>query len=66
MKKFLLIIFTLMFFSGNAYSDIDCSQIKKISKEYLTCFAKKTKEKTSNLGFDTNNIKEKKNISRLV
>ena len=46
-----------------AYSKTDCSQIKKLSKDYIACLAKKSKEKTSNIGLDTSNISEKKYIS---
>ena len=63
MKKIFILIFVLFAFTSNAYSNVDCSQIKKFSKEYLSCLGKKTKEKTSNIGLDTTNIKEKKTIS---
>jgi hypothetical protein len=63
MKKILLSLFITLILSNNAYSEVDCSQIKKLSKDYLSCLAKKTKEKTSNLGLDTSNIKEKKTLA---
>ena len=63
MKKILLIFIVTIFFNSNSYSNDDCSQIKKLSKEYLSCLTKKTKNKTLNLGLDTSNIKEKKYIS---
>ena len=63
MKKFLFIFFFLLTFNNNAFSNTDCSEIKKLSKEYISCLAKKSKEKTSNLGLDTSNIKEKKYLS---
>ena len=63
MKKILLIFIVAIFFNSNSYSNDDCSQIKKLSKEYLSCLTKKTKNKTLNLGLDTSNIKEKKYIS---
>ena len=63
MKKFLFIICFLVLLNNNAFSDTDCSEIKKLSKEYITCLAKRSKEKTSNLGLDTSNIKEKKYLS---
>ena len=63
MKKIYLILFLSIFFNVNAYSEVDCSQVKKFSKEYLSCLGKKTKEKTSNIGLDTSNIKEKKTIA---
>ena len=37
-------------------------QNKKTIKDYLSCLGKKAKEKTSNIGLDTSNIKEKKTI----
>jgi|TARA_B100000929_G_scaffold110449_1_gene87519 hypothetical protein len=63
MKKILLSLFITLILSNNAYSEVGCSQIKKLSKDYLSCLAKKTKEKTSNLGLDTSNIKEKKTLA---
>ena len=63
MKKILTFIFLFFILSGNAFSETGCSEIKKLSKEYIACLAKKSKEKTSNLGLDTSNIKEKKYLS---
>lgn len=63
MKKIITFIFLFFILSGNAFSETDCSEIKKLSKEYLSCIANKSKEKTSNLGLDTSNIKEKKYLS---
>ena len=63
MKKLLFIICLSVLFSNNALSDTDCSEIKKLTKEYITCLAKRSKEKTSNLGLDVSNIKEKKYLS---
>ena len=63
MKKILTFIFLFFILSGNAFSETDCSEIKKLSKEYIACLAKKSKEKTSNIGLDTSNIKEKKYLS---
>ena len=63
MKKILFIICLSVLLSNNALSDTDCSEIKKLTKEYITCLAKKSKEKTSNLGLDVSNIKEKKYLS---
>ena len=63
MKKLLFIICLSVLLSNNALSDTDCSEIKKLTKEYITCLAKKSKEKTSNLGLDVSNIKEKKYLS---
>tara|TARA_B100000029_G_scaffold367659_1_gene361141 strand:- start:448 stop:669 length:222 start_codon:yes stop_codon:yes gene_type:complete len=66
MKQILLIVFLLSIYSSVAYSATDCSGIKKLSKEYLSCLTKKTKEKTpkvGNLELDTSNVKEKKYLS---
>tara|TARA_Y100001970_G_scaffold290253_1_gene423231 strand:- start:3889 stop:4110 length:222 start_codon:yes stop_codon:yes gene_type:complete len=66
MKKTFLIIFLVLLYNTAAHSATDCSGIKKLSKDYLNCIAKKTKEKTpkvSNLEFDSSNIKEKKYLS---
>ena len=63
MKKILLLLFISSVLNNYAYAETDCSQIKKLSKDYLGCLAKKSKEKTSNLGLDTSNIKEKKTIA---
>jgi len=63
MKKIYIILFLFIVFNTNAYSSSDCSQIKKLSKDYLSCLGKKAKEKTSNIGLDTSNIKEKKTIA---
>ena len=63
MKKLLIIICLSVLLSNNALSDTDCSEIKKLTKEYITCLAKRSKEKTSNLGLDVSNIKEKKYLS---
>ncbi len=63
MKKIYIILFATILFNTNANSNNDCSQIKKFSKEYLSCLGKKTKEKTTNIGLDTSNIKEKKTLA---
>ena len=34
-----------------------------MSKDYLICLGKKAKDKTSNVGLDTSNIKEKKTLA---
>ena len=63
MKKIIVIFFLTLFFNNTVYGNVDCSGIKKLSKEYLNCLAKKTKEKTSNIKFDASNIKEKKTLA---
>ena len=56
----LLIIFTSAL---NASEKKDCTEFKKISKEYLACMTNNLKSSTTGLGLDTTNIKEKKTIS---
>tara|TARA_B100002051_G_scaffold90756_1_gene86619 strand:- start:170 stop:382 length:213 start_codon:yes stop_codon:yes gene_type:complete len=63
MKKIILVLFILSLTSSKTFGQTDCSQIKKLSKDYLKCLSKRTQEKTSDLGLDTTNIKEKKYIS---
>ena len=63
MKKFIFILILFTITNNNAYSNTDCSQLKKLTKKYIGCLAKKSKEKTSNISLDTTNIKEKKYIS---
>jgi len=63
MKKILSIIFLLVFTSNYALSSENCKSHKKLSKEYLKCLGGKLKNKSSNVGLNTNNIKEKKTIS---
>ncbi len=41
----------------------NCSSYKKLSQEYLKCLGAKVKKKTSGLGLDTNNVKEKKYLN---
>ena len=63
MKKIFFLI-TLSFFM-NTYSlgNENCSSYKKLSKEYLKCLGGKVKKRTSGLGLDTDNIKEKKYLT---
>ena len=63
MKKIYIILFVTILFNTNAYSNNDCSKFKKLSKDYISCLGKKAKEKTSKIGFDTSNIKEKKTLA---
>ena len=63
MRKIILIMFITLIFNNVAYSNTDCSQLKKLSKDYLSCITKRTKEKRSNLEFDSSNIKEKKTLA---
>ena len=63
MRKIILVLFILSLSSSKTFGQTDCSKIKKLSKDYLKCLSKRTQEKTSDLGLDTTNIKEKKYIS---
>ncbi len=66
MKKIILIVFIFFVYNETVYSAIDCSGIKKLSKEYLGCITKKAKNKSSTFGdveIDASNVKEKKYLS---
>ena len=63
MKKILSIIFLLILTTNYAQSSENCKVHKKLSKDYLKCLGEKLKNKSSGVGLDTGNIKEKKNIS---
>ncbi len=62
-KKVLYSIFLLMLTISYAQSSESCKVYKKISKDYLKCLTGKLKDKSSGVGLDTTNIKEKKTIS---
>ncbi len=63
MKKILSIIFLLILTTNYALSSESCKVHKKLSKDYLKCLGEKLKNKSSGVGLDTDNIKEKKTIS---
>ena len=63
MKKILTLIFILILTTNYAHSSDDCKQYKKLSKNYLKCLGGKLKDKSSSVGLDTGNIKEKKTLS---
>ena len=63
MKKILTLIFILILTTNYAHSSEDCKQYKKLSKDYLKCLGGKLKTKSSGVGLDTSNIKEKKTLS---
>ena len=63
MKKILTLIFILIITTNYAHSSDDCKQYKKLSKDYLKCLGGKLKGKSSVVGLDTSNIKEKKTLS---
>ena len=63
MNKILSIIFLLILTTNYAQSSESCKVHKKLSKDYLKCLGEKLKNKSSGVGLDTDNIKEKKTIS---
>ena len=63
MSKILLIIILSMFVVNFSSAKEDCSSYKKLSKEHLKCLGSKIKKKSSSIGLDTNNIKEKKYLT---
>tara|TARA_Y100000590_G_scaffold470158_1_gene662396 strand:- start:4469 stop:4681 length:213 start_codon:yes stop_codon:yes gene_type:complete len=63
MKKIFIFLLLSFFINNISLAKVDCSQIKKLSKEYMSCLAKKAKDKTSNIGLDTSNIKDKKTLA---
>ena len=46
-----------------SFANEKCSNYKKLSKDYLKCLGGKIKNKTSNMGIDTKNPKEKKYLT---
>ena len=63
MKKILTLIFILILTTNHSYSSENCKQYMKLSKDYLKCLGGKLKSKSSGVGLDTSNIKEKKTLS---
>ena len=63
MKRILFSIFLLMLTISYAQSSESCKVYKKLSKDYLKCLTGKLKDKSSEVGLDATNIKEKKTIS---
>ena len=54
MKKFLITIILFLFSSSNVFSEVqDCSQIKKLSKEFLKCTKDNLKHKSYEIGITT-------------
>ena len=63
MKRILYPIILLFLTINYAQSSESCKAYKKFSKDYFKCLTGKLKSKSSGIGFDTSNIKEKKTIS---
>ena len=65
MKKFLIIIILLLFSSVSTFAELqDCSQIKKLSKEYLKCTKDNLKFKSEEIGI-TSKLKKFKESKTL-
>tara|TARA_Y100001970_G_C14205625_1_gene843770 strand:- start:1183 stop:1446 length:264 start_codon:yes stop_codon:yes gene_type:complete len=62
-KFFVTLLFIIFFSNLNAAEKKDCSEFKKLTKDYLACMTGNLKSSTTGLGLDTSNIKEKKTIS---
>tara|TARA_B100000575_G_C22567464_1_gene359736 strand:- start:275 stop:487 length:213 start_codon:yes stop_codon:yes gene_type:complete len=60
MKSLIFISILILLSINNSFSEENCTNYKKLSKEYLKCIGGKIKEKSSNVGIDSDNIKEKK------
>ena len=63
MKKILVIVTLSMLMSNFSSANNGCSSYKMLSKEYFKCIAGMIKKKSSNIGLDTHNIKEKKYLT---
>ena len=63
MKKILILITLTTFISNFSFADDNCSSYKKLSKEHLKCLGSKIKKKSSSIGLDAGNIKEKKYLT---
>ena len=63
MKKTLITIILFLFSSINAFAELqDCSQIKKLSKEYLQCTKDNLKHKSDEAGI-TSKLKNLKKVN---
>ncbi len=63
MKRVLSAVFLLIFTISYAQSSENCKMHKKLTKDYMKCLTGILKNKSSKVGLDTTNIKEKKTIS---
>ena len=69
MKKTLITIILFLFSSINAFAELqDCSQIKKLSKEYLKCAKDNLKHKSDEAGITSKlkKFKESKSLKELL
>jgi hypothetical protein len=63
MKKIILLLLISLLLNNYSFANEKCSNYKKLSKDYLKCLGGKIKSKTSTLGINTNNPKEKKYLT---
>ena len=63
MKKITLLILISLFLINHSSANEKCSNYKKLSRDYLKCLGGKIKKKTSSLGVNTDNPKEKKYLT---
>ena len=69
MKKTLITIILFLFSSINAFAELqDCSQIKKLSKEYLKCAKDNLKHKSDEVGITSKlkKFKESKSLKEFI
>ena len=59
----LFTLFSLFFLNVNAAEKQDCSELKKLSKDYWICKTNNLKKSSENVGFDSSNIKKKKTLA---
>ena len=59
----LFTLFSLFFLNVNAAEKQDCSELKKLSKDYWICKKNNLKKSSENVGFDSSNIKKKKTLA---
>ena len=59
----LFTLFSLFFLNVNAAEKQDCSELKKLSKDYWICKKNNLKKYSENVGFDSSNIKNKKTLA---
>jgi len=69
MKKILITALLFLFTSINAFAELqDCSQIKKLSKEYLQCTKDNLKHKSDEAGITSKlkKFKESKSLKEFI
>ena len=69
MKKILITVILMLFFSQNTFAELqDCSQIKKLTKEYFECTKSNLKYKSEKIGITTKlkKFKESKSLKELL